>query len=106
MKPTAYLINTARGGLVHEESLVTALSKGYVAGAGLDVTDPEPPKPDNPLLEMGNVILTGHTAFFSQGSTRELRDRSVGAVIATLQGQQPPEIANPEVLERENCRLK
>lgn len=105
MKPTAYLINTARGGLIDEKALIAALSKGYIAGAGLDVTDPEPPKPDNPLLQMENVIATGHTAFYSQSSARELRQRTVGAVIAALTGQWPQILANPEVRDRSNCRL-
>jgi len=63
MKPTAYLINTARGGLVDEQALYTALTRGYIAGAGLDVIEPEPPDPSNPLFKLENVLLTPHCAF-------------------------------------------
>jgi D-3-phosphoglycerate dehydrogenase len=67
MKPTAYLINTSRGGLVDESALVEALREGRIAGAGLDVLEEEPPPRAHPLLAMDNVIITGHTA----GSTVE-----------------------------------
>ena len=106
MKSTAYIINTSRGGLIDEEALLDALSKGYIAGAGLDVTDPEPPKPDNPLLQMENVIATGHTAFYSQSSIRELRQRTIEAVADALMGRQPQTLANPQVIERSNYRIK
>lgn len=68
MKRTAYLINNARGGLVDERALYTALKEGYIAGAGLDVTDPEPPKADNPLLNLDNVFITGHSSWYSEES--------------------------------------
>lgn len=60
MKPTAHIINTSRGGLINEADLIQALKKGTIAGAALDVQDPEPPALDNPLFEMENVILTPH----------------------------------------------
>jgi D-3-phosphoglycerate dehydrogenase / 2-oxoglutarate reductase len=106
MKKTAYLINTSRGGLIDQQALMDAVSKGMISGAGLDVTDPEPPKPGDPLLKMENVILTGHTAFYSQTSAKEMRDRSVEAVILALKGQLPPRIANPEVIGKNNFRVK
>lgn len=106
MKPAAYLINTARGGLVDEEALVTALSQGYIAGAGLDVTDPEPPKPDNPLLKMENVIVTAHTAFYSQGSVRELSQSTAEAVVDALSGKWPSRLANPIVKKQDNRRIR
>ena len=105
MKPTAYIINTARGGLIDEEALITALTEGYLAGAGLDVTEPEPPRPDNPLIKMENVIITGHTAFYSERSISELSRCAGEAVIAALTGQWPAQLANPEVKDRANCRL-
>ena len=106
MKPTAYIINTSRGGLIDEQALITALSEGYIAGAGLDVTDPEPPHPDNPLLKMKNTIITAHSAFYSERSAEELRRCAVKAVLDALTGKWPAQLANPEVTDRPNCRLK
>jgi phosphoglycerate dehydrogenase-like enzyme len=62
MKPTAYLINTSRGANIDEKALILALNERKIAGAGIDVWDPEPPSPDNPLLKMPNVIATPHIA--------------------------------------------
>jgi D-3-phosphoglycerate dehydrogenase len=72
MKPTAYLINTSRGSAVKEEALYEALSKGKIAGAGLDVREEEPPG-ESPLNKLDNVLLTPHVAAF----TREAQDRVV-----------------------------
>lgn len=71
MKPTAYLINASRGGVIVEEALIRALKEGWIAGAGLDVFAEEPIRPDNPLLRMDNVILTPHIA----GGSREALER-------------------------------
>ena len=106
MKPSAYIINTSRGGLIDEQALITALSKGYIAGAGLDVTDPEPPHPDNPLLKLKNTIITAHSAFYSERSAEELRQCAIQAVLDALTGKWPVQLANPEVKDRPNCRLK
>ena len=106
MKPTAYIINTGRGELIDEKALYTALTEGYIAGAGLDVTDPEPPKPDNPLFTLDNVIVTAHSAFYTEDSIRDLRQRTVQAVVTALSGEWPNFIANPAVKERDNRRIK
>jgi len=97
MKRTAYLINNARGALVDERALYTAAKEGYIAGAGLDVTDPEPPKADNPLLNLDNVFITGHSSFYSEESVAELCQKGVAAVVEVLRGKWPSSLANPEV---------
>jgi D-3-phosphoglycerate dehydrogenase len=100
MKPSAYLINTARGELVDEKALYTALSKGLIAGAGLDVLETEPPSPDNPLLKLNNILITGHSAYYSEESTEELFRRPWEEVARVLQGKWPHGLVNPQVKER------
>jgi D-3-phosphoglycerate dehydrogenase / 2-oxoglutarate reductase len=99
MKPTAYLVNTARGGIVDEADLHAALTGGVIAAAGLDVLDREPPDPDNPLLKLANVITAPHMA----GVTRESMDRmaiqAVRNVLSVFDGRPIVDnIINPEVL--------
>jgi len=65
MKPTAYLVNVSRGGIVNEPALIKALQEGWIAGAGLDVFEMEPLPPDSPLYDLDNVILSPHVAGFS-----------------------------------------
>ena len=76
MKPTALFINTGRGPTVDESSLIKALQEGWIAGAGLDVLEQEPPVPGNPLLTMDNVIVTPHAAFYSAEGEKELRRKA------------------------------
>jgi glycerate dehydrogenase len=81
MKPTAWLINTARGQLINEKDLANALNNGRIGGAALDVLSVEPPKPDNPLLSAKNCILTPHNAWAS----KEARERILRITIENIQ---------------------
>jgi D-3-phosphoglycerate dehydrogenase / 2-oxoglutarate reductase len=104
MKPGAIFINTGRGPTVDEAALIKALQQGWIAGAGLDVFEIEPPKPDNPLLKMDNVILTPHVASAS-ARFDPARRRRVGQEIAlALQGMWPRSPVNPSVLEKGDLR--
>jgi D-3-phosphoglycerate dehydrogenase len=105
MKPTAYIINAARGALIDEGALHQALIEGLIAGAGLDVTEPEPPAPDNPLLYLDQVVATGHSSFNSDASNLELQQRAAEAVLTALRGEWPPFLINPKVKEQKNCRI-
>ena len=103
MKPTAYLVNTARGALLDEQALARALREGWIAGAALDVFDPEPPSPDSPLLAddlAGKTLLSPHSA----AATPELRQRmplvQLENCLRALRGEAPEYVANPEVLSR------
>lgn len=81
MKPSAYLINTSRGGLVDEQDLADALNVGTIAGCGLDVLSSEPPSPDNPLLHARNCLITPHVGW----ATREARTRCMATTAANLE---------------------
>ena len=105
MKRTAWLINTARGGVVDTEALAAALQKGRIAGAGLDVMPQEPPAVSDPLRYLPNVIMTPHSAFYSEGSLQELQAKAVKRIVDVLTGKTPEHIINPPVLKQQNCRL-
>jgi D-3-phosphoglycerate dehydrogenase len=100
MKRTSYFINTARGELVDETALYTALSQGLIAGAGLDVLESEPPSQDNPLLKLNNVLITGHFAYYSEESREELFRWPWEEVARVLQGQWPLGLISAQVKER------
>ena len=97
MKPTAMLINTARGPVVDELALGQALAKKQLAGAALDVWEQEPVASDNPLLRMDNVIATPHSAFFSSSAVAKMPRRCGEEVARVLSGQRPLNVVNPEV---------
>ncbi len=100
MKPTAILINTARGSIIDEQALIKALDEGTIAGAGLDVLEPEPPEPDNPLLTMPNVLVTPHVASATTRMRPETRRRVGREVALVLRGRWPLSCVNPSVLAR------
>ena len=105
MKETAFLVNTSRGPLIDEDALYDALTSGQIAGAGLDlVVDLSPPL-DHKLVQLGNVLVTPHTAFFSQEAVLELEERAAGEVARVLEGQVPENVVNPAVLGRTRAAL-
>ena len=93
MKPTAYLVNTARGALVDEADLAAALAAGRIAGAGLDVLSVEPPSPANPLLSAPRCVITPHIAWATHDARRRLLDTTAGNVAAFLAGN-PRHVVN------------
>jgi D-3-phosphoglycerate dehydrogenase len=99
MKPTAYLVNTARGTLVDEAALHEALVTGRIAGAGLDVFEKEPLH-DSPLFSLDNVILSPHVAGIDETSEVAMADRAIDAILAVWRGEAPPRecVVNPEAL--------
>ncbi len=105
MRPSAHLINTARGACVDDDALAAALQAGAIAGAALDVLWPEPLPPGHPLYTLDNVILTPHTAFMSRVSEEEVREKACLEVVRALRGETPHYVINTEVLDRPNLRL-
>ncbi|HVG51681.1 MAG TPA: NAD(P)-dependent oxidoreductase, partial [Xanthobacteraceae bacterium] len=99
MKPTAWIVNTARGPLIDEASLIATLQQFRIAGAALDVFWHEPIPKDHPLLAMDNVVLTPHLGYVVEESYRAFYGDLVEAVTAWLDGK-PVRVSNPEVLAR------
>ncbi len=95
MKRTAILINAARGPLVDEMALVQALQQGWIRGAGLDVFEQEPPRPDHPLFKLDNVVLSDHIAWYSEDSVLELQTKAAQEVVRILTGERPRSWVNP-----------
>lgn len=94
----AFLINVSRGAVIDQGALIEALTTGKLAGAGLDVFDPEPLPDDHPLLQLSNVILTPHVASFTGDGVRVMHNGAAEQVIRLLCGERPPHIVNPEAL--------
>lgn len=99
MKPTAFVINTARGGLIDEEALLNAVRSGQIAGAALDVLAFEPPPPDHPLLHEPHIIITPHTGWYSEDASQDVRVRASEEVVRVLRGERPRCPANEVALE-------
>jgi D-3-phosphoglycerate dehydrogenase len=96
MKPGSFLINVSRGPVVDEAALIRALQDGHLAGAGLDVFDPEPPAPDNPLLRMTNVVVTPHVASNTDRGYWKMSQGVVDQVLQVLAGERPTFLIDPE----------
>ena len=106
MKKTAFLINAARGPIVDEAALIKALQEGWILGAGLDVFEKEPISPDNPLLKMGNVILSPHALAQTDQTLSTMWDIIVGQLSAITRGEIPETLVNREVLDRVEFQTK
>jgi D-3-phosphoglycerate dehydrogenase len=97
MKPTAYLVNAARGAVVDEAALVRALQERWIAGAALDVFTEQPLRADHPFLALDNVILTPHSAALTQESSRKMSAGAARQVLQLMAGERPEHLVNPEV---------
>lgn len=106
MKPTALLVNVSRGAVVDQAALVEALREGRLAGAGLDVVDPEPLPADAPLLELPNVVGAPHSLGYTDQLLRGCVEGACRALLAAASGRVPPDLANPAVLESDRFREK
>ncbi len=105
MKPSAIFVNTARGRVVDEAALIRALQNGWIAAAGLDVLEQEPPDPNNPLLRMENVMVTPHLAGTSNATPPRQRRQAIEALVAYVKGERPDGLVNPAAWDRARARL-
>jgi phosphoglycerate dehydrogenase-like enzyme len=106
MKPTAYLINTARGALINEPDLIAALENETIAGAALDVYSKEPLPAEDPLRRAPRCLLEPHNAFNSLESTQEMSRQSALPVLDLLAGRRPDNVCNPDVWASPNLRAR
>lgn len=97
MKPTAYIVNCARGAIIDEEALVRALQEGWIAGAGIDSLYPEGGRDNHPIYDLENVVLTPHTAGRSAEMWPMLARVTAEAMLAVLRGEKSHQVVNPEV---------
>ncbi len=104
VKPTVAIVNTCRGPVIDESALIAFLTANPSARASLDVMEVEPLDPGSPLFGLPNVVLTPHSAYYSEQSVRKVRDETFLSAIAVLRGERPPTVANPSVLDRVSLR--
>lgn len=100
MKRTAVVVNTGRGGLIDQAALIAAVKDGRIFAAGLDVTDPEPPSPDDPILHTPGIYVTPHLGTCSFVARGGMTRVTVENQLAVLTGQRPPNCVNPNVFQR------
>jgi len=108
MKPTAFLVNTARGPIIDEPVLLRALKERWIQGAALDVFDQEPTPPDNPLLKLDNVIVTAHGIAFTDQFLARVWEIIAGQIASLMRGEMPEGVVNKEVWDKPEfqARLK
>lgn len=106
MKPTAILINAARGAVVDEQALAVALREGWIRGAAVDVFSEQPIPADHPLLGLDNVVLTPHAASLTSESAEKMSVGAAQQILQLLRGQRPTYLVNPEVWERCEARRR
>ncbi|RLE76428.1 MAG: D-glycerate dehydrogenase, partial [Thermoprotei archaeon] len=99
MKPTAYLINTARGAVINTDALIKALEEGWIAGAALDVFEQEPLPPNHPLTKFKNVVLAPHIASATIEARQRMAELAANNLVAVLKGEMPPALVNKDVLK-------
>lgn len=104
VKPSAKLVNTARGPIVNMDDIGAALSDGRLSAAALDVTDPEPLPASSPLYQLPNLILTPHDAYYSERSRAQVRVDALNAALSVLRGMFPRTVANPAIVEKVDLR--
>jgi D-3-phosphoglycerate dehydrogenase len=103
MKPASYIVNTARGPIIHQAALAKALREGWIAGAGIDVYEKEPPDLSDPLLQLENVVLAPHNGFYSDPSVHRMHVQSAENVIEALSGRWPKGLLNVELRTRQRA---
>ena len=106
MKPTAYLVNIARGPIVDQDALVNALKAGQLAGAGLDVLEREPPMPEEPIFGVDNVIFSAHALSSTDQCMANCFAESVRAVLDVMSGREPHTVVNRDILQSDNWQQK
>jgi glyoxylate reductase len=100
MKPSAVFVNTARGALVDQSALQEALTEGWIFAAGIDVTDPEPPQPDDPLLQLPNLVVMPHIASATAETRNQMAVLAAENLLAGLAGRPLPNLVNKDVVPR------
>lgn len=100
MKQTAYLVNTARGGIVDSNALYDALKNHTIAGAAVDVTEQEPLPADSPLRELDNLIITPHIAWYTEDSIDTLKEKLANEIVRVSRGERPLNVVNKDVLKK------